>query len=142
MLQEEAEKFLLKNGDVLIVEGHANVDEIGRAALWRAERDGILHQNHLIRVRCLPDLSPEYLNLYLNSVRGRAYFKARAKSSSGLNTINSSVVKDMPVPAPALVQQLESVREAQKFDCNLASLSKATDDLIRSQKTYLQEVFA
>ena len=68
MLQEEAEKFLLKNGDVLIVEGHANVDEIGRAALWRAERDGILHQNHLIRVRCLPDLSPEYLNLYLNSV--------------------------------------------------------------------------
>ena len=100
--ENEVARFELEEGDVLIVEGHASVTEIGRSAVWRSPDRGMLHQNHLIRARCSYSLIPEYLNLYINSGRGQDYFRSRAKSSSGLNTINSTVVKDFPVPMTPL----------------------------------------
>ncbi len=84
--EDETTKFALMNGDVLVVEGHASVEEIGRAAVWQAELPEMLHQNHLIRVRCSNTLLPDYLNLYINSAGGQSYIRSRAKSSSGLNT--------------------------------------------------------
>lgn len=58
----------------------------------------------IIRVRCSPELLPDYLSLYANSSRGRAYFRSRAKSSSGLNTINSTVVKEFLAPVAGVEQ--------------------------------------
>ena len=60
--ENEIGRFELADGDVLIVEGHASVTEIGRAAVWRSTESGTLHQNHLIRARCSESLIPEYLN--------------------------------------------------------------------------------
>lgn len=96
--------YRLIPGDVLVVEGHANPEQIGRAAVWNDERSEMFHQNHLIRVRCGKSLNPEYLCLLVNSNHGRAYFRSRAKSTSGLSTINSTVVKQyrLPVPEPAI----------------------------------------
>jgi type I restriction enzyme S subunit len=121
--EDEAAKFSLRRGDVLIVEGHASVDEIGRTAVWRGNLDGVLHQNHLIRVRCSSILLPDYLSLYANSALGRAYFRSQAKSSSGLNTINSTVVKEFPVPATHTTRQTEVLRTVHQFETALAVVS-------------------
>jgi restriction endonuclease S subunit len=102
---EGDDTFDLNHGDVLVVEGHANASEIGRAAMWESQIEKCLHQNHLIRVRCGPRLNPEFLTLYLNSTFARGYFLRHAKSTSGLNTINSSVVRNVPVPLLRLDQQ-------------------------------------
>lgn len=124
----ELERFQLYGGDVLLVEGHADVRQIGRAAIWRRSDKGWLHQNHLIRARCHSELTPEYLCLFANGVTGQAYFRERAKSTSGLNTINSTVVKEFRVPVPPLdtqerlLQQVESLREAE----NAATTSSAS----------------
>ena len=37
---------LLREGDIVAVEGHANSSEIGRAAMVTAEADGMAYQNH------------------------------------------------------------------------------------------------
>lgn len=98
---------LLKTGDVLIVEGHADPEQIGRAAIWNDEVPGAMHQNHLIRARCGDRLLAPYLLAVVNSLHGRRYFRMRAKSSSGLNTINSGVVRELPIPAPSAAVQAE-----------------------------------
>lgn len=103
------EIYELKPKDILIVEGHANSEEIGRAALWKNEIEQCLHQNHLIRVRCHENLNPEFLVIYLNSTHGRKYFLAYSKSTSGLNTINSTVVREIQVPEVMLDTQRELV---------------------------------
>jgi type I restriction enzyme S subunit len=139
--EDEAVKFALQRGDVLIVEGHASVDEIGRIAVWRAERNGILHQNHLIRARCSPKLLPDYLSLYANSSRGRSYFRSRAKSSSGLNTINSTVVKEFPVPVTPTTQQAALVRCVGHFDTALASVADRKERLQRMLTEFLNTFF-
>jgi restriction endonuclease S subunit len=97
----------LFKGDVLIVEGHADVAQIGRAAVWAGEVPNMFHQNHLIRARCGEGLAPQFLCLLINSPHGQTYFRSHAKSSSGLNTINSTVVKDYVVPAPPIEVQME-----------------------------------
>jgi restriction endonuclease S subunit len=139
---DEAVRFALANGDVLIVEGHASVKEIGRAAVWRSELRDTLHQNHLIRVRCSNTLLPEYLSLYVNSLRGRSYFRSRAKSSSGLNTINSTVVKELPVPQTTRREQEALLSSIQDFDSALAAESSTKTALQKILSGILNEVIA
>lgn len=102
---EEAARYALEPGDVVVVEGHAVIDEIGRAAVWTGEKQPMLHQNHLIRIRCGGELLPGLAEVQLNSTRGRAYFRSHAKSTSGLNTINSTVVRGFPVFVPPVTVQ-------------------------------------
>lgn len=94
----------IRNGDVLVVEGHASVSEIGRAAIWDRD-DSPLHQNHLFRVRASDGFRPRFLLEWINSDRGRRYIRTVAKSTSGLNTINSTVLKAMPVPSVTVADQ-------------------------------------
>jgi type I restriction enzyme, S subunit len=121
--------------DVLFVEGHANAEEIGRAALWNGEIPGAMHQNHIIRARCRPGLDPRYLLAVVNAPHGRGYFRSRAKSSSGLNTINSSVVKEFAVPLASSKIQDEVVRVCAQTQEALKALrarrEKATDIVSR-----------
>jgi len=140
--EEEAKAYEVSAGDVLIVEGHASVTEIGRSAVWRSEKRGTLHQNHLIRARCGDNLLPEYLSLYINSGRGRKYILSRAKSSSGLNTINSTVVKEMPVPVASVLRQAELVTGVGRIDRLLRAVEAHGDALHVAVMTLLNEAFA
>jgi type I restriction enzyme S subunit len=120
---EDIARFSLESGDVLVVEGHASVDEIGRSALWRSEIEECLHQNHILRVRCSNKLIPHYLVAYLNSSRGRSYFKRHAKSTSGLNTINSTVLKEMRIPFLSVPEQQSAVNTFQSLERSRQQLS-------------------
>jgi type I restriction enzyme S subunit len=141
---EEAEiaRFELADGDVLIVEGHATVSEIGRAAVWRSDELGMLHQNHLIRARCSDALIPEYLNLCINAVVGQDYFRSRAKSSSGLNTINSTVVKDFPVPKTPVRAQEKLVAETDQFDGSLRAVASNSASLRNLVAQFLNTIIS
>jgi type I restriction enzyme S subunit len=45
MTKSERQRTLLRTGDVLIVEGHGNPKEIGRAAVWGGSIDPCTHHN-------------------------------------------------------------------------------------------------
>jgi type I restriction enzyme, S subunit len=139
---KEIFRFELADGDVLIVEGHATVSEIGRAAVWRSGERGMLHQNHLIRARCSDELIPEYLNLCINGGVGQDYFRSRAKSSSGLNTINSTVVKEFPVPKISVQTQEKIVTETDQFDGALRAVALNQASLRNSVAQFLNAIFS
>lgn len=106
----EARRSLLHPGDVLVVEGHGNPDELGRAAVWRGEILRCTHQNHLIRIR--PDarlINPAFLCAYLNSSAGRSQMLRLGKTTSGLNTISTNNIRGVTVATPPLDLQ-------QKFE--------------------------
>lgn len=118
--ERELERTRLLLGDVLLVEGHGNIDELGRAALWNNEVLDCVHQNHIIRVRCGDSIEPTYLCSFINSVVGRRYLSVSGNTTSGLNTISTGVVGNLPVPIPPLDQQVrfaqivKAVRELEK----------------------------
>lgn len=54
-------------------------------------------------------MDPRYICEMVNSPHGQKYFQTRAKSSSGLNTINSSVVREYTLPKPPIEVQRQIV---------------------------------
>ena len=98
---------LLREGDIVAVEGHANSSEIGRAAMVTSEADGMAYQNHLFRIRLRPDVdfNSNFLLGCLNSERVRRHWNATANTSSGLNTINRRGLRKLRIPQPQRGEQ-------------------------------------
>jgi type I restriction enzyme, S subunit len=118
-VEGDDKRFSLQVNDVLVVEGHANIDEIGRAAIWLGQIPECLHQNHIlkIRVRNEKEVHPRFLLIFMNSPFGKSHMRSRSKSTSGLNTINSTVLNTMEIPIPSYEEQeeiLEIIGEVEK----------------------------
>lgn len=133
------DNFKLLHGDVLIVEGHADPTAIGRAAVWLDAIPGVMHQNHLIRARCSEALNHDFLCMLVNSPHGMVHFQSRAKSSSGLNTINSTVVKKYRIPLPPrevqdqIASEFSEIRDAAgTISARTEELKALSDQLLRS----------
>ena len=109
--ESEVARTNLAFHDLLIVEGHGNPHEIGRCGLWTNEVSPCVHQNHIIRVRVdNKRVDPVFSWRYLNSTGGRRDLLRAAKTTSGLNTISVSNVKDASLWLPPLALQQEFAR--------------------------------
>ena len=127
--QQELSRVRLKTGDILMVEGHGNRNEIGRSAVWNGAISECLHQNHLIRVRVdQRQILPLFASAYLNSPGGRRQLFRFGKTTSGLNTISTSNVKQTKVFVPPI--------ELQRRYLHLAEcVSKTVDSINEAEKT-------
>lgn len=120
----ERDRALLRSGDVLVVEGHGNADELGRAAVWNGEIPVCTHQNHLIRVRGnVQCVMPSFLSSFLNSSSGRAQMLKLGKTTSGLNTISTNNIRSIRVLVPPLDLQ-ERFAEISRRVRNLTTRMK------------------
>ena len=109
----------LEPGDLLVVEGHASVEEIGRCAMANEAVRGFTFQNHLFRLRAIR-LDHVFGLLWMNSAFVRAYWCKEAATSSGLNTINRAKLARVSVAVPTLVeqQQVAAIAEAMNQRVN------------------------
>jgi len=111
LFNDELDRLKLQAGDLLVVEGNGSPSQIGRAALWDGSIADCVHQNHLIRVRPMDRLLPEYLEAVWNSPENRSRLTQVASSSSGLHTLSVSKLKQLSVPVPSIARQQELVDE-------------------------------
>jgi len=101
----EVARFSLRAGDVLFTEG-GDRDKLGRGCVWTGEIHPCVHQNHVFAVRPhLHRLSAWYLSIYAGSAAGKAYFMGCAKQTTNLASINSTQLRDLPVPLPTVFEQ-------------------------------------
>lgn len=102
----ELERVRLQKGDLLIVEGHGNPEEVGRSAVWNGLIENCVHQNHLIRFRVdASKITPQFASFFINSSGGRQQMFRAGKTTSGLNTISSKNVKETIAVVPPLQLQ-------------------------------------
>jgi type I restriction enzyme, S subunit len=117
LTENELRRTALQENDILIVEGHGNSNEIGRASVWNAAIKECVHQNHLIRVRAQTKIiNSTYLCFFINSVAGQKYFQDASNTTSGLNTISTGIVNDCPVLVPPLPLQEKFAKTVQCFE--------------------------
>jgi type I restriction enzyme, S subunit len=118
------------------VEGNGNPQEIGRAAVWDGSIENCVHQNHLIRVRCNPEmLVPEFLVVFINSESGKRYFLGAGNTTSGLVTINTTKVKECRIPVPPIGRQRDfaaRVAEVREIEARQVEARQRLDDLFAS----------
>lgn len=113
--EDEVEKYLLRNGDLLITEG-GDWDKVGRTAIWRDELPECLHQNHVFRARAVvTDWEPRWAEMYLNSASAREYFAGSSKQTTNLASINMTQLRACAFPLPPLGEQQRIVAKVDQL---------------------------
>jgi len=116
----EVPHMLLGAGDLLLVEGHANIEEIGRVALADERVVGLTYQNHLFRLR--PHvLEPGFCEMWMNGPWVKSYWRRMCSTSSGLNTINQHTLKAIPIPVPPREERRRIVAAARACSSRIAT---------------------
>ena len=102
----ELSRLRLVDGDLLIVEGNGSADQIGRNALFVAQDEPWIHQNHVIRVRLRREMAlPTFVSTFLNSEGGRTQMLRKARTTSGLYSLSVGKVGELEVPLPSIEAQ-------------------------------------
>lgn len=144
LFEGELETYRLARGDLLVVEGNGSATEIGRAATWRGEIGDCVHQNHIIRVRCV-GMDPDFVELFWNSPIGSREIASLAVTSAGLYSLSTKKIGAVPVPVAPMAEQREIVRRASQLLAateNLASrIDHAGRDLDLSSQALLAKAF-
>jgi len=130
---------ILQVDDLLVVEGHANPDEIGRCARVPPEAIGLTFQNHLFRLRCAR-LNPRFAIAWLNGEWMRAHWKRLCGTSSGLNTINSTMLRRAPIPIPGGQEQLCIAAVLHAHDARIGAEEAALAKLRQLKQGLMQDL--
>ncbi|WP_454992418.1 restriction endonuclease subunit S [Corynebacterium matruchotii] len=139
---QEFERTLLQDGDVLITEAHANRFQVGRSAVFRGEGQALVFQNHLFRARPNKNIDSDVLAAMLSSVAVRRQLYQMAKTTSGLNTISISQVRSLRVPVLDTTKQAELLSFLQESNKLNHLLHRKLSLLQELQKSLASRAFA
>ena len=142
LTEEEYEKTLLQNGDLLFVEGNGSPDQIGRVAIWQNEIVPCVHQNHLIKSRFNRGLViPVFAMYYLMSPKGREQIRSKAVSTSGLYTLSVSKISDLAIPVPPIELQNQFAAFVEQTDKSKSVIQQSLDKLETLKRALMQKYF-
>jgi type I restriction enzyme S subunit len=136
----------LRFGDLLLTEG-GDPDKLGRGTYWQEQLPECIHQNHIFRVRF--DLSasdPAFAAAQFGSPYGKAYFLAHAKQTTGIATINRTVLSKFPFLTPPFAEQRAIAARLEADQTEAASLTSALAEKLTAldhlPAALLREAFA
>jgi type I restriction enzyme S subunit len=132
----------LQDGDLVLVEGHANSRQVGRCALITSGAAGLTFQNHLFRLRSRGEVLPEFGVLWLNSQYAQRYWEARCGTSSGLHTINQRALMRMAFPVPDKAEQLKIVENAQAGAVHIAAVRQEAAEVESLKRSLMSALFS
>jgi type I restriction enzyme S subunit len=108
---DEIASYALKAGDLLMIRSNGSVSIVGRCALVKSKHTEFLFAGYLIRLRPIKALiDPEFLRYQLSSLMLRSQIEFSAKSTSGVNNINSKEIQRLLIALAPLHEQQEIVR--------------------------------
>lgn len=102
----EAERFVLKPGDILIVRGNGNRDLVGRCGVVGEVPEGCFYPDLLVRV-AFDDrkIRPDFARLQWNAYPAHQELLRRAKSTNGIWKINGRDIREHLLLVPPLEEQ-------------------------------------
>ena len=141
---EEAEKYALKSGELLMTEG-GDRDKLGRGTIWHGEIPGCLHQNHVFAVQVNEKyMLTKFLDYLTASPVGREYFDLTAKKTTNLASTNSTTILQFSVPIPPLTEQEKIIaildRNTATINEVIAEKETLVSDLESYKKSLIYEV--
>lgn len=130
--EKELEQLSLKNGDILIIRSNGSISLVGSSAIIRKCDTDKTYAGYLMRLRILnkEKLLPQYLLYYLSSPDARRYIESVAKSTSGVNNINSQEISKLCVPLSSIEKQEKTVAEIEMKLSVYHEIEKSVDTVL------------
>lgn len=107
----EIKHFALEEGDLLTIRSNGSISLVGACALVKEKDTKYIFAGYLIRLR--PNQSsihPSFLLAVLTSHLLRRQIETAAKSTSGVNNINSGELQNLIIPIPTIQEQNELLK--------------------------------
>jgi type I restriction enzyme S subunit len=113
----ELPKWLLRRGDLLVLEGNGRKENVGRTAIFNGEIENCVYQNHVFRVRINKSvILPEFGMTYLNTPQSKDKFFQAARTTAGINSINTSQLKSLKIFCPPIDLQDKFIKIVNKVE--------------------------
>ena len=136
------ERFLLQNGDLLVVRTNGNPERLGRAAVYEGEPKGAVAASYLLRVRCGPRVDPDFLWAWFRTEEARAALRGSARTSAGQYNINATFLKTrLPVPELDVTAQVATGQIMRAIRRGLETAWIQSDLLEHVVQRHLASVF-
>lgn len=109
--QKEADKYLLRVGDVLFNRTNT-IDLVGKTSIYLGEQPAIF-AGYLIRINVNPDLLDQrFLNYALNTELAKKYGLKVLSVAVGQANINGQKLKTYPIPLPPTIAEQSAIANA------------------------------
>ena len=140
--QDEFDSLRLCEGDILIIRSNGSVSLVGRSAVVTEEDTHGLFAGYLMRLRIKDgvEILPQYLNLYLNTHYARWQIEQMAKSTSGVNNINSDEICRINLPVCDVELQEEIIQEIESRLSVCDSIEKTVDTALQQAEAMRQSI--
>lgn len=114
--EAEIRKLSLQKGDIVLIRSNGSVALVGKSAIVTSNEEGLLFAGYLIRLRPNKEsVLSKYVNFWLRSPAVRQFIELTARSTSGVNNINSEEIKSLVFTRPPLTDQSEIVRRVEQL---------------------------
>ncbi len=114
---QEIEQYGLLMGDILLIRSNGSIGLVGRASVVDKQAAGLAFAGYLLRIRPLSLVDPCWLQLALSTPRMRSLIEMTARSTSGVNNINSEEISQLPIPlAPGAEQTQIALSVKRQLD--------------------------
>ncbi len=140
---EDDEKwaYSLRSGDILMIRSNGSISIVGKCALVSSAEQRYLYAGYLIRIRPNPAVVlPEYLAVLISSHPVRVQIEGFAKSTSGVNNINSGEIQSLIVPLCRVQEQQEMVAQLSAMISGMDATTTEIDEQLRTTDTLRQAV--
>jgi type I restriction enzyme S subunit len=138
---KDAKRFGLHANDLLLVRTNGNPNYIGRSAVFHPPDDRHwLYASYLICVRLNGEVSPEYVNEFLNVEVGRRELLRRVTTSAGNYNINTKNIESIPVPWLDSDKQHQVVSLAKAANGRIAAAQHQIEVLQQLKRGLMQDL--
>ena len=116
---EEVEKYSVKKGDILVLEG----GDVGRVALWNLDESYCI-QNHLHRLRPFSEVNLKYFYYLLTFYKTTGFMRGKG---IGIQGLSANVLHYIVIPVPSIEEQQRIVDKLNQFLPLCEQLDKLTN---------------
>ncbi|MFZ2956558.1 MAG: restriction endonuclease subunit S [Candidatus Ozemobacteraceae bacterium] len=107
----EKQKLGLKAHDILMIRSNGSLGLVGRVAIITPAETDFLFAGYLIRLRVDQSIiRPQFVSIFLSCPKLRDTIEQVARSTSGVNNINTEEIKALPISFPCIEEQDEIIR--------------------------------
>lgn len=137
---EEIKKYSLEFGDVLF--NRTNSPElVGKTAIYKGEQKAI-YAGYLIKIKCLSNLLPDYLNYSLNSSYAKDYCQKVKSDGVNQSNINAQKLKNYTLLIPPLAEQEEIVKRVEAYFALADQIEKQVQSALDKVNLLTQSILA
>ena len=139
--EDEKHTYALRNGDILVIRSNGSISIVGKCAIISKAEEQYLYAGYLIRLRSNPvALLPDYLAALLSSHLLRTQIEHKAKSTSGVNNINSGEIQSLIVPLCSLSEQEVVIEQLSASLSSIDAIEAEIDNQLLKADAFRQSV--